>query len=90
MTRGRPKPQIVEQCIHANGETWQILYSEYSYIITYQGKPVGIRSIVPGLGTLRRKYKKLSYLNEGNAQSQVKSLNAVFNTEDFGYQRCPL
>ena len=89
MTRGRPQPRIIAECQHANGEIWQILYSEYSYVITYQGKPIGIRSRVLGLGLERRKYKKMTYLNEGNAQNQVRSLNAVFNTQAFGYQRCP-
>jgi hypothetical protein len=80
----RPSAEVIDSRLQANGETWEILRAETSYVITYDNEPVNIRSLVPGLGGTKLKYKKLSYTNRANAMAQVRRLNRRFDTDRFG------
>ncbi len=80
----RPKPEIIHSRLQANGETWEILRADSSYVITYDNEPVNIRCLIPSLGSIKLKYKKLSYTNKANAQAQVRRLNRRFDTDRFG------
>lgn len=80
----RPKPEIILSRLQANGETWEILRADSSYIITYDDEPVNIRSLVPSLGGTKLKYKKLSYTSKASALAQARRLNRRFDTDRFG------
>lgn len=66
-----------------DGSTWDILQAESHYIITYKGRPVGIR--VSSIMSMEQgfRYKKLSYTGLGSALAQVKRLNHRFKCQDF-------
>ena len=85
----RPKPTIITAIEIPSGERWELLKAEKTYVITYRNEPVNIRAVTQGLGIETRKYKKLSYTNRGNCIAQVRRLNNVFGTEDFGYIEFP-
>lgn len=79
----RPSARVIDQREFMDGTCWQILEAEYSYIITYRDRPVGIRvySIMRGRQVV--KYKKLTFTNLGNARRQVEVLNHKFKCRDF-------
>ena len=79
----RPKPEILLEQEVGDGTTWQILKAEAYYAITYDGKPIGIRKLVPSMTANTNLYKKLTYTNLGNAQAQVVRLNHRFKTTLF-------
>lgn len=82
----RPEPTIIlSQTDPATGENWQVLAAEHSYIITYKGQPINLRTEQTLLGWNQRKYKKTGYSNLGTCLAQVRRLNEIFNCEDFGY-----
>jgi hypothetical protein len=85
----RPQPTILAVKEQLSGERWEILLVEKSYIITYKGQPVSVRTEQAGLGQLQRKYKKMSYANIGNCRAQVNKLNEIFNCDDFGFAVWP-
>jgi len=77
----RPEPEILKTYELECGTVWDVLYSDSLFIITYQGRPCGIRQhkrLTHGY-----KYSKLSYTNLGNAEAQCRKMNARFNTTDF-------
>ena len=79
----RPGPNILKTIELGDGSTWDITHADSQYVITYQGKPCGVRQHINTLTIQGFKYQKLSYTNLGNALAQVKRLNHKFNTEDF-------
>lgn len=79
----RPAPEILKSIEARDGTTWDITQADSQYVITYQGKPCGVRQHVQTLNTQGFKYQKLSYTGLGSALAQVKKLNDKFNTEDF-------
>jgi len=81
----RPEPKIIVEQEVDNGDVWQVLETTATYIITYRGRPVNIRVIIPGLGHTKFKYKRASYSEEGTAIAQVRRYNRNFNTTDFDY-----
>jgi hypothetical protein len=81
----RPAPEILAEACLANGQTWQITAAETVYIVTYQGRPVGLR-VLEGIDS-HFKYKKMSYTNLGSARRQARYLNHRFNCDDFAVVR---
>lgn len=81
----RPAPLILAEAALANGQLWQITAAETIYIVTYQGRPVGLR-VIEGFDS-HFKYKKMSYTNLGSARRQARFLNHRFNCEDFSVVR---
>lgn len=79
----RPGPNIIKTHELGDGSTWDITQADAQYVVTYQGRPCGVRQHVQTMTTQGYKYQKLSYTNLGNALAQVKRLNHKFNTEDF-------
>lgn len=82
----RPKPRVIQSQQITDTTTWEIIETGQGFIITYQGEPVGVRSVTRHLGHDVLKYKKLSYTNLGNCLAQVRKLNAIFKTDQFGYK----
>jgi hypothetical protein len=83
----RPQPRILLEQDDDRLNTWQILEGDQTFLITYQGQPVSIRVLTAGLGTDRKKYKRMSYTELGTCVGQVKRFNEKFNTTDFDYIR---
>jgi hypothetical protein len=79
----RPNPRIIKTIEALDGSTWDITQADAQYIITYQGRPCGVRHHITSLTSNSFKYQKLSYTGLGNARAQVKRLNDKFNTTDF-------
>jgi hypothetical protein len=79
----RPAPTIIVSIETGEGSIWDILQADAQYVVTYQGKPCGVRQHVNTLTTQGFKYQKLSYTNLGNALAQVNRLNHKFNTDKF-------
>jgi hypothetical protein len=82
----RPKPQIEYSVTLGSGQVWDVLQAEATYVITYKGKPCGIRTWQVLEGPHAFKYKKTSYANLGNALAQVRVLNHRFDCKDFDIQ----
>lgn len=81
----RPQPRVIEELEDIDGNTWQVLEGDETYLITYQGKPVSIRVLKPKLGSETKSYKRMSYTELGTCIAQVRRYNANFNTTDFDY-----
>jgi len=81
----RPKPEIILSQEQANGDVWQILEAEDTYVITYKGKGVAVRVEKLNLNTTSYSYKRMSYSELGTVISQVRRYNKMFNTKDFDY-----
>lgn len=79
----RPKPQILKTVELGDGSTWDITQADSQYVVTYQGRPCGVRQHIHTLNNQGYKYQKLSYTNLGNALAQVRRLNHKFNCDDF-------
>ena len=79
----RPSPNILKTHELKDGSTWDITQADSQYVVTYQGRPCGVRQHIHTLNHQGFKYQKLSYTNLGNALAQVKRLNDKFNTTDF-------
>jgi len=82
-TMSRPNPKIINTIEASDGSTWDVTQAEAQYIITYKGKPCGVRQHYYSLGKNCFKYQKLSYTGLGNALAQVNRLNHRFKCEDF-------
>ena len=80
----RPGPEILHSA-EVDGINWEITAAESAYVITYQGKPIGLRTQVPGLGMVKYKYYKMTYTHEGSARAAVRRLNKKFCTDEFSY-----
>lgn len=78
----RPEPLVI-QSVESKDLTWEITQAEKLYIITYQGKPIGVRTLKFGLGKISKKYKKMSYQHLGNAKLTARRFNETFNCQDF-------
>lgn len=81
----RPKPNILIEQEQDDGNIWQILQAEKTYVITYKGQPFDLRVIHHGLGVDKFKYKRTSYNQLGTAEAQVRRFNAKFKCNDFDY-----
>ena len=81
----RPKPMIIQSQEQDNGDEWQILQADQTYVITFKGQPVDIRVVCHSLSVNKFKYKRTSYNQLGTVLAQVKRYNKMFNTEDFDY-----
>lgn len=79
----RPEPKIIKTIEALDGSTWSITEADAQYIITYRGRPCGVRHHYYSLTKSCFKYQKLSYTGLGNARAQVKRLNDKFNCNDF-------
>ena len=79
----RPKPTVLKSIIAKDNTQWDITEADSQFVITYQGRPCGIRQHVQTLTKQGFKYQKLSYTGLGSARAQVKKLNHKFNTQDF-------
>jgi len=82
----RPEPKIVAEQEQLDNTVWQILETEKTYVITYQGQPFDLRVVMFGLGVSKFKYKRTSYSQLGTCQAQVRRYNSKFNTTDFDYK----
>lgn len=77
----RPEPQVLQTYYPEDGSIWDILQADSYFVITYKGRPCGIRQhkrLKVGF-----KYSKLSYTNLGNAEAQCRKLNQRFMTTAF-------
>ncbi len=81
----RPEPKILIEQEQDNGDVWQILEANATYVITYKGQPMNLRVVMHGLGVSKFKYKRVSYSELGTAIAQVRRYNKNFNTTDFDY-----
>ena len=79
----RPQPQIILTIESGNGSVWDITQAPSHFIITYQGRPCGVRQHNNSLDYPGYRYQKLSYTGLGSALAQVRRLNHIFKTEDF-------
>ena len=79
----RPKPQLLKTVELGDGSTWDIIQADCQYVITYQGRPCGVRQHVNTMTIQGFKYQKLSYTNLGNAIAQVRRLNHKLQTNEF-------
>jgi len=77
----RPTAKILRTASLDDGSTWDILHTDSYYVVTYQGRPCGIRQHKQM--SLGFKYMKLSYTNLGNARAQAHRLNKKFACNDF-------
>jgi hypothetical protein len=80
----RPQPQVLFARLEDLTQ-WQVLRARALYVITYQGKPFGLRALHPMVNGEYKKYYKTSYTNRGSARAAVRTLNERFQTEDFAY-----
>ena len=78
----RPKPEVIQR-VDVDILCWEITDTDKLYIITYNDKPVGVRTTKNGLRGLEHKYKKMSYQHLGNAKLTARRFNATFNTTAF-------
>ncbi len=78
----RPEPEVIQR-VDTDILVWEITDSDKLYIITYNDKPVGVRTTKNGLRGLEHKYKKMSYQHLGNAKLTARRFNATFNTTAF-------
>ena len=78
----RPDPKVIAK-VDTDILLWEITDSDKLYIITYNDKPVGVRTTKNGLLRLEHKYKKMSYQHLGNAKLTARRFNATFNTTAF-------
>ena len=78
----RPDPKVIQR-VDTDILVWEITDSDKLYIITYNDKPVGVRTTKNGLRGLEHKYKKMSYQHLGNAKLTARRFNATFNTTEF-------
>lgn len=80
----RPAAEIIDRITTRDNADWYILEADDYYVITYQGRPINLKTVS---GSIKQpiKYKKTGYSNEGNARAAVRRLNDVFMTEDFSY-----
>lgn len=81
----RPGPDIIKQIEDDKNVTWEVIEYPQVYIITYDGKPVGIRRQASVMAHTQFKYKRMLYSNSGNASLEVRRLNKRFKTDRFGY-----
>lgn len=81
----RPKPEIIKSQEQHNGDVWQILEAEDTYVITYKGKCVSVRVEKLNMNTTSYSYKRMSYSELGTVLSQVRRYNKMFNCKDFDY-----
>lgn len=79
----RPSPTIIASIETGDGSTWDITQANSQYVVTYLGRPCGVRQHIHTMNTQGFKYQKLSYTNLGNALAQVRRLNHKFKCEDF-------
>lgn len=80
----RPQNEILITAYDGDN-TWSIIAVPDYWIMTYQGKPVTIRTENDINGY--KKYKRTCYATEASAKNAVIKLNQLFNTVDFGYRR---
>jgi hypothetical protein len=80
----RPKPEILDRIQTRDGVDWYILKAATTYVITYRGEPINLKSVGATVSQ-HIKYKKMAYANRGNCLAQVRRLNDIFMTEDFAY-----
>ena len=81
----RPSAEVIAKIEDVNGVTWEIIDTDTVYIITYKGRPTGVRSHHFVSFGLQYKYKRMLYGNEGNAKLEVERLNKRFKTDLFSY-----
>ena len=81
----RPSPKILLSTNLGDGSTWDITDTDSYYIITYLGRPCGVRQHVQTMKTQGFRYQKLTYTGLGSVKAQVRRLNHKFNCTDFGY-----
>jgi len=79
----RPKPEIIKSIEVGDGSVWDITVADAQYVITYQGRPCGVRQHIHTVINQGFKYQKLSYTGLGQARAQVRRLNHRFRCEDF-------
>ena len=82
----RPSAEIIDRITTRDHTDWYILAANDYYVITYQGKPVNLKSISNSIKQ-PVKYKKTGYTNLGNCLASVRRLNQVFMTNDFSYTK---
>jgi hypothetical protein len=80
----RPKPTIlIEQVNKTNYRCDQILSSEGIWSVTFEGKPINLKSSNMLVNYPGPKYKKTSFSNPGHAINLAKKLNTQFKTDKF-------
>lgn len=82
----RPSAEIIQRWTTEDFVEWSILAADSVYYITYQDRPINIRTQQPNINNTI-KYKKVAYSNEGSCRAQVRRLNRLFQTTDFGYRQ---
>jgi hypothetical protein len=85
MNKGRPKPRVMGAIYDERGRLWEIYQPQGCYVITYKDIPVSVRYTIHLPSSTQFKYKKMMVNNEGNAKLEVKRMNELFKTDDFGY-----
>lgn len=81
----RPSAKVITSQEDAKGVTWELLVAEQSFIVTYKGQPVSLRTRIPCLVGYRLKYYKMTYTNLGSVKAAIRRLNKRFNTTEFSY-----
>ena len=87
---GRPKPQVLIKSIDPNNADYEItiIAAKSYWVITYRDEPINIviQNVSPQSWTNPKRYGKLAYPQKGHCIRKAKTLNKLFNTQDFNYK----
>jgi hypothetical protein len=80
----RPKPTIILESVNPkNYKAEQVLDADAIYAVSYQGKPVNLRTLSHLISYPGPKYKKVSFSNSGHAFNLAERLNKLFKSTEF-------
>ena len=82
----RPQRKILASADWENA-VWEVVEADNYWIITYQGRPVNVKTTAWSIGYPHKKYKKMAYPTESSARNQAVRFNQIFQTDEFSYQR---
>lgn len=80
----RPQREILVEAYDGDN-TWAIIDIPDYWVITYQDRPITIRT-ENGINGYK-KYKRTSYSTEASARNASDRLNEIFATTAFGYKK---
>ena len=79
----RPNPPTVLKTTDDSGRVYEILASEKSYTLAYDGKPVAVRTTDYLVDTTLIRYPRTGFNNRAHAVRLAEKLNSRFKTQLF-------
>ena len=80
----RPKPNVlIEHTDKATYKTEQVLASEGVWAVSFDTKPINLKTSNMLTQYPGPKYKKVSFSNPGHAKNLARKLNTQFKTDKF-------